>query len=103
MSTEDLKQLAEYMGYETELHAAELIDALFVMVKNNEGEWIEYNPLTNAEQDRELEIKFEITTRPCNATPAHRGFVAGITKNDIHFGDTPSEARLYAAIAAIKE
>lgn len=93
---ENLKRLAEYMGYST----YENKDSGLITITQGKGffaEDVNYNPLANAEQDRELEIKFKFITEPVND-----GWEAYIPyKNIKGKGKTPSEARLNAAIATI--
>lgn len=95
ITTDKLKAVAEYMGYEVIMRSYNLVHVYA------DEEWSEYNPLTNAEQDRELEIKLlnlGAVTDKVGETCWIR-----IKNKGIHAtGKTPSEARLRAAIALVE-
>ena len=107
MKTEDLKQLAIHLGCEAEIRDKGFTsECVMISGDTNVGvRWIKYNPLENAEQDREIEIKFEIDTSFISKD-LHQAVVGlnfGMTGGIEGRGKTPSEARLNAAIAAIKK
>lgn len=98
MKPEDLKRIAGYMGYKIDSGYKTKVMALIVNT-HKANHWIEYNPLTNAEQDRELEIKFKPKTRYNEHMVRWESYRADL--RDTAFGKTPSEARLNAALSII--
>ncbi len=102
INSESLKQLAEYMGYKI-APATGGTDG--IEIYGHDGGVFEYDPLNNAEQDRELEIEFEMDTSFIRKD-LHQAIVGldfGMTGGIDGRGKTPSEARLNAAIAAAKD
>jgi len=91
---EQLKKLAEYMGYKVKTHHWW---PEFVF----DGEWMRFDPLQNPAQDAEIEIKF------CMDTKCERGKWKAITWNFPNAvtgeGESPKEARLNCAIAYVEE
>ena len=103
MKTEDLKQLAEYMGYKTELNN----DVLYLAgIKFSRRFAIEYNPLTNAEQCLELMeklIKNGALLDGCHIKDENNFMVWMDDPERRWEGKTINEAVTLAAIEAIKQ
>ena len=100
ITTDQLKAVAEYMGYEVIMRSYNLVHVYA------DEEWSEYDPITNAEQDRELEIKFEIDTERDREENYWVALIR-VEDNVVGYwaqgtGKTPSEARLRAAIALVE-
>ena len=106
MKTEDLKQLAEYMGW-LDVHIQHL-NGLYVVLGVPVGcsAQEEYSPLTNAEQCLELMERFKMSASHLD----NGGWVTYIGTDDAGLGfptatakgKTINEAVTLAAIAAIR-
>ena len=101
MKTEDLKQLAEYMGYKVKWTSSHNPEVYLEIETEWSTELINYSPLTNAEQCLELIQKFKMDIEWDKAVcmvdtfSLKNGFSEGASKS-------LNEAVTNAAIAAIK-
>ena len=103
MKPEDLKQLAEYMGYGVDVRPFDETVYIYNKQKDEKLHYKlhkEYNPLTNAEQCLELMEKFKSQTQW--SEPLQEWYVLD-SYGGIGEGKTINEAVTNAAIAAIKE
>ena len=107
MSTEDLKQLAIYMGYEVrDSNNPKLTNKVIIWNGKDIHTREVYNPLTSAEQCLELMEKLDISVQRYEGDKSD--WMAQISKGDEEYpiskdGKTINEAVTNAAIAAINE
>ena len=99
MKPEDLKQLAEYMGYEILNNSPND----WSVTKNGWSYYCKYSPLTNAEQCLELMEKFKIDILFMADKDLIKASNKNFTGEFMGHGKTINEAVAIAAIAAIKE
>ena len=96
MNTEDLKRLAEYMGY---ISVSDYNDEVYTREKDNIIRELKYNPLTNNDQMVEIMEKFKMSLDWDTEKFHWVVFSEGMWVD----GKTINEAVTLAAIAAIKE
>ena len=101
MKPEDLKQLAEYMGYEATIGA--IMEKEVVFIWHNGDETL-YSPhLTNAEQCLELIVKMKIDISHLTETVVATHIDEELSATNSAERESLNEAVTIAAITAIKE